>query len=247
MTARRALAVIPARMGATRFPGKPLVRLLGKPMVAHVVARALEAGVFAEVIVATDHEEVAQVAAAAGARSVLTGPANSGSDRVAMAVKGIPGEVVLNVQGDEPAVPPENLRLLATFLLQRADVPMATLTLPGSLEDLANPNVVKVVCDDAGRALYFSRAGIPFQRRAAPKLVQKHVGLYGFQRDTLFQFAALPEHPLETCEGLEQLRALAAGIPVYVLQAHGESVAVDTPEDVGRAEEALKRYQQGGG
>lgn len=224
-----------------------MVSLLGKPMVAHVVSRALEAGVFAEVIVATDHEEVARAAKEAGARAVLTGPARSGTDRVAMAVKDIPGEVVLNVQGDEPAVPPENLRLLATFLLDHPHVPMATLTLPGSPPDLENPNVVKVVCDDHGRALYFSRAGIPFQRHPAPQLVQKHVGLYGFQRETLFKFAALPEHPLEVCEGLEQLRALAAGIPIHVLRAQAESVAVDTPEDVGRAEEALRRYQRGGG
>ncbi|KDA53213.1 hypothetical protein EG19_06925 [Thermoanaerobaculum aquaticum] len=241
------MAVIPARMGATRFPGKPLVSLLGKPMVAHVVSRALEAGVFAEVIVATDHDEVARVAEEAGARAVLTGPARSGTDRVAMAVKEIPGEVVLNVQGDEPAVPPENLRLLAGFLLEHPEIPMATLALPGSPADLENPNVVKVVCDDAGRALYFSRAGIPFQRHPAPELVQKHVGLYGFQREVLLRFAALPEHPLETCEGLEQLRALAAGIPIYVLKAQAESVAVDTPADVKRAEKALRQYQQGGG
>ncbi len=216
-------------------------------MVAHVVTRALEAGVFAQVVVATDHEEVARTAEQAGARSVLTGPARSGTDRVAMAIKDIPGDVVLNVQGDEPAVPPENLRLLAHFLLEHPDVPMATLTLPGSPTDLENPNVVKVVCDEEGRALYFSRAGIPFQRHPAPQLVQKHVGLYGFQRDVLLRFAALPQHPLEVCEGLEQLRALAFGIPIYVLRAQADSVAVDTPEDVPWAEEALKRYQGGGG
>lgn len=216
-------------------------------MVAHVVTRALEAGVFAQVIVATDHQEVAQAAEQAGARAVLTGPARSGTDRVAMAIKDIPGEVVLNVQGDEPAVPPENLRLLASFLLEHPEIPMATLALPGSPADLENPNIVKVVCDDAGRALYFSRAGIPFQRHPAPELVQKHVGLYGFQRDALLRFSALPEHPLEACEGLEQLRALAFGIPIYVLKAQAESVAVDIPEDVGRAEEALRRYQRGGG
>lgn len=238
--------MIPARMGATRFPGKPLVSLLGKPMVAHVVARAKEAGVFAEVLVATDHEDVARAAEEAGARAVLTGPARSGTDRVAMAVANLPGEVVLNVQGDEPAVPPENLRLLTAYLLEHPEVPMATLALPGSPEELANPNVVKVVCDDAGRALYFSRAGIPFQRDPNPGLIRKHVGLYGFQRETLLRFAALPEHPLELCEGLEQLRALAAGIPIAVLPAHAESVAVDTPADVARAEAALMRVQRGG-
>ncbi|MCS7183552.1 MAG: 3-deoxy-manno-octulosonate cytidylyltransferase [Thermoanaerobaculum sp.] len=247
MTARRALAVIPARMGATRFPGKPLVQLLGKPMVAHVVERALEAGVFAQVIVATDHPDVAEAAQAAGAHAVLTGPARSGTDRVAMAVAEIPGEVVLNVQGDEPAVPPENLRMLAQLLLHHPEVPMATLALPGRLEDLENPNVVKVVCDDAGRALYFSRAGIPFQRQQNASVIQRHVGLYGFQRDVLARLASLPEHPLEVCEGLEQLRALAAGIPIYVLRAASHSVAVDTPADVPLAEAALARLQGGGG
>lgn len=243
---RRALAVIPARMGATRFPGKPLVQLLGKPMVAHVVERALEAGVFAQVIVACDHEEVARAAQAAGAQAVLTGPARSGTDRVAMAVAQLPAEVVLNVQGDEPAVPPENLRRLATFLLEHPEVPMATLALPGTADDLANPNVVKVVCDQQERALYFSRAGIPYQRTPNASLIRKHVGLYGFQRDCLLRFASLPEHPLEVCEGLEQLRALAHGIPIHVLPAVGESVAVDTPDDVAKAEAALAGCGPGG-
>lgn len=223
-----------------------MVALLGKPMVAHVVARAREAGVFSEILVATDHEDVARAAEEAGARAVLTGPARTGTDRVALAVTDVPGDVVVNVQGDEPAVPPENLRLLTAYLLEHPEVPMATLALPGSPEDLPNPNVVKVVCDDAGRALYFSRAGIPYQRNPAPELLKKHVGLYGFQRETLLQFASLPEHPLEACEGLEQLRALAFGIPIYVLPASGASVAVDTPADVPRAEAALARYQRGG-
>lgn len=241
------MAVIPARMGATRFPGKPLVPLLGKPMVAHVVARALEAGVFAQVVVATDHADVAREAEKAGAEAVITGPARSGTDRVAIAVQNIPGEVIVNVQGDEPAVLPQNLRILAEFLLAYLEVPIATLALPGTLEDLANPNVVKVVCDDRGRALYFSRAGIPFQRHAAPELVRKHVGLYGFQRESLERFASLPEHPLEACEGLEQLRALAAGMEIRVLDAVGESVAVDAPGDVPRAEAALAKLLGGGG
>jgi len=247
VVARRAIAVIPARMGASRFPGKPLALLLGKPMVAHVVARALEAQVFQGVIVATDDQQVASTAEAAGAKAVLTGPARSGTDRVAQAIQELEGEVVVNVQGDEPAVLPENLRRLALFLLQNPQIPMATLALPGTLEDLANPNVVKVVCDEAGKALYFSRAGIPYQRASHPQLIRKHLGLYGFQRETLARFASLPEHPLEQCEGLEQLRALAHGIPIYVLPAAGESVAVDTPADVPRAEAALKALEEGGG
>lgn len=218
-------------------------------MVAHVVERAWEAGIFFRILVATDHEEVAQIAEAVGAKAILTGPAKSGTDRVAMAIAKAgaeaQGDVVLNLQGDEPAMPPENLRLLAQFLLDHPDVPMGTLALPGDHQDLLNPNVVKVVCDEDGRALYFSRAPIPFQRNSNEALVRKHLGLYGFQRHALVAFAALPEHPLELCEGLEQLRALAHGIPIQVLSASQESVAVDTPEDVPMAEQSLAR--RGGG
>lgn len=241
MTGRRALAAIPARHASTRFPGKPLAPLLGRPMIAHVVERAREAGCFAEVVVATDDERIADAAAAAGARAVMTGEASSGTDRVAQAVRALAADVVVNVQGDEPALPPENLRLLTELLLARPDVPMATLALPGSPEDLANPNVVKVVCALDGRALYFSRAGIPFQRRADAGLVRRHVGIYGFQREVLRRFASLPETPLERVEGLEQLRALAHGIDIFVLDVCEVSVGVDVPADIPLAEAALRR------
>jgi 3-deoxy-manno-octulosonate cytidylyltransferase (CMP-KDO synthetase) len=208
-------------------------------MVAHVVERAKEAGVAAEVVVATDDERIAAAAAAAGARPVMTSDARSGTDRVAQVARDLPAEVVLNVQGDEPALPPENLRILATFLLAHPDVPMATLSLPASDEELRDPNIVKVVTDLAGSALYFSRAAIPYPRRAEPGLARKHVGLYGFQKEALLRFAALEEVALERAEGLEQLRALAHGMAIRVLEAAGESVAVDTPADVARAEAAL--------
>lgn len=241
MTGRRALAAIPARYASTRFPGKPVAPILGRPMIAHVVERALEAGCFAEVLVATDDERIAAAARDAGARAVLTGEASSGTDRVAQAVRGLPGDVVVNVQGDEPALPPGNLRRITELLLARPDVPMATLALPGTREDLANPNVVKVVCGLDGRALYFSRAGIPFQRHAEPGLIRRHVGIYGFQRDALFRFAALPEVALERAEGLEQLRALAHGVAIHVLDVSETSVGVDVPSDVPLAEAALLR------
>jgi 3-deoxy-manno-octulosonate cytidylyltransferase (CMP-KDO synthetase) len=235
----RVLAVIPARYASTRFPAKPLALISGKPMVAHVVARALEASCFAEVIVATDDERIAGAAQAAGARAVLTGECRSGTDRVAQAVREIPASVVLNVQGDEPAQAPENLRLLAGFLRDHPNVPMGTLALPGSPKDLENPNVVKVVCDLAGRALYFSRAAIPYPRNPGADLVRRHLGLYGFQKQALLAFASWPETDLERLEGLEQLRALAHGMALHVLPAVADSVAVDVPEDVARAEAAL--------
>jgi 3-deoxy-manno-octulosonate cytidylyltransferase (CMP-KDO synthetase) len=247
MDRNRALAVIPARYSSTRFPGKPLAPIAGRPMVAHVVERALEAGCFAEVLVATDDERIARAAETAGARPVMTGECRSGSDRVAAAVRGLDAGAVVNVQGDEPAVPPENLRLLAEFLRAHPDAPMATLALPGSPADLENPNIVKVVCDLAGRALYFSRAAIPYPRNPEPGLVRRHVGLYGFQKPALLQFAAWPETAIERAEGLEQLRALAHGMALHVLEAAADSVAVDVPADVPRAEAALAALANRGG
>lgn len=244
MTVRRVLAVIPARFASTRFPGKPLTPILGTPMIAHVVARCREAACFDEVVVATDDDRIAAVAAAAGARVAMTGEARSGTDRVAIAVRDVEAAVVLNVQGDEPALPGANLRLLSGFLKEHPEVGMGTLSLPGTAADQANPNVVKVVCDAAGRALYFSRAGIPYPRNPVPGLVRRHVGLYGFQKDTLLRFAALPECELERAEGLEQLRALHHGIELRVLPAAAESVAVDVPSDVALAEAALVELER---
>ena len=239
MVKTRVLAVIPARYSSTRFPGKPLASIAGRPMVAHVVERAREAACFDEVLVATDDERIARAAAAAGARPVMTGECRSGTDRVALAVRHEAAAVVLNVQGDEPALPPANLRLVAEFLRAHPDVPMATLALPGTPEDLGNPNVVKVVCDLQGRALYFSRAPVPFPRNPVPGVIRRHVGLYGFQLHALLEFAAWPETDLERAEGLEQLRALAHGMALQVLPAPADSVAVDVPSDVPLAEAAL--------
>jgi len=230
--------VIPARYASTRFPGKPLTPLAGTPMIQHVVRRAFEAGCFDAVIVATDDGRIARVAADAGAKPVMTGDCRSGTDRVAAAIANERAEAVINVQGDEPAIPPANLRLLASFLRERPDAPMATLALPGVAGDLDNPNVVKVVCDLHGRALYFSRAPIPYPRNLA-RTVLRHIGLYGFQRAALLQFSSWPEGELERCEGLEQLRALAHGMTIHVLAAAADSVAVDTPADIPRAEAAL--------
>lgn len=240
------LAVIPARYASTRFPGKPLVPLLGVPMVAHVVARVREAGVADEVVVATDDERIAEVARAAGATALMTGAARSGTDRVAQVAQARIAQVVLNVQGDEPALPPDNLRTLAAFLLAHPEVPMATLALPATEEEFRDPNTVKVVCNQQGRALYFSRAPIPYPRHPGPLSPLRHVGLYGFQRAALLQFAAWPEDELERVEGLEQLRALWHGLAIQVLPAAGDSIAVDVPADVPRAEAVLLQRGNGG-
>lgn len=239
MDSARVVAVIPARYGSTRFPGKPLTPIHGKPMVAHVVDRVLQAGCCDQVVVATDDERIAAAIEGSGATCVMTGEASSGTDRVAQAVLPFACDVVLNVQGDEPALPPEDVATLAHFLAMHPEAPMATLAAPASDDDLANPNVVKVVCDTSGRALYFSRSAIPFPRNPIPGIARKHIGMYGFQREALLRFNALPEHPLERAEGLEQLRALANGLAIHVLPGSGESVAVDVPADVFAAEAAV--------
>lgn len=242
----RAVAVIPARFAATRFPGKPLAPILGVPMVLQVAERAREAACFDDVVVATDDDRIAGVVRQAGVRVILTGEARNGTERVAQAVETLQAEVVVNVQGDEPALPPDNLSIVTRFLSENPDCPMATLALPATGRDLAEPNVVKVVCDTKGRALYFSRAAVPFPRTAIPGLARRHVGVYGFQRSALLQLVRWPECELERAEGLEQLRALFFGLGIQVLEAAGDSVAVDVPEDVPRAEEALRRLKGGG-
>ena len=237
--------MIPARYGSTRFPGKPLALILGEPMIVHVVRRAQEADCFSTVAVATDDERIATVAERAGATAVITGEAASGTDRVAQAARSLDAEVIVNVQGDEPALPPASLRTLVSFLVGHPDVPMATLALPADEGDLHNPTVVKVVCDAAGRALYFSRSLIPHPRNPVAGIHRKHVGLYGFRREALFAFSSWPECDIERCEGLEQLRALYNGMPIHVLEAAGDSVAVDVPDDIARAEAALERLGTG--
>jgi len=246
MDSVRVVAVVPARYASTRLPGKPLVPLLGEPMIAHVVARVRESGACHVVLVATDDERIAAAARAAGAEAVMTGPARTGTDRVALAVRDIDADVVLNVQGDEPALPPANIRIVAEFLSARRDAPMATLALAATRDEPGNPNVVKVVCDHAGRALYFSRSPIPYPRNPGSHVWRKHIGLYGFQHEALLRFVAWEEGDLERCEGLEQLRALANGMAIHVLPAAGDSVAVDVPDDVPRAEAALARLAREG-
>ena len=208
-------------------------------MLAHVVARASAAGCFDAIVVATDDDRIAAVAREAGALVAMTGECRTGTDRVAAAAATLAGDIIVNVQGDEPALPPENLRILTTFLRHHPDAQLATLSLPAGAGDMANPNVVKVVCDLGGRALYFSRSPIPYPRSPAPAPARRHVGIYGFRREALFAFTSWPECDLERAEGLEQLRALAHGMPIHVLAAAADSVAVDVPDDVPRAEAAL--------
>ncbi len=235
---RTAAAVIPSRFGAQRFPGKPLALISGVPLVLRVLRQVKKARCFSDVIVATDDERIATAVWQDGGVAVLTDPAlPSGTDRVWAAARGIQADVILNVQGDEPLISPAFLEDLAQYLLASPEVPMATGCFPLDPARAPDPNTVKVVLDSKGFALYFSRCAIPYRRQPETGLpFLKHLGIYGYQRSALQAFTALPVDPLERAEGLEQLRALSAGMKIAVLRSAEDSVGVDSPEDVARVE-----------
>jgi len=242
----RILGVIPARYASTRFPGKPLHPIAGKPLVQHVVERCKRAKSLSEVIVATDDSRIAEVARKFCRVEMTSAEHPSGSDRIAEVVGRCECDAAVNIQGDEPLIDPAVIDAVARAL---NDAPMSTAATP--LWDEAeydNPNVVKVVVNAAGRALYFSRRTIPFARDAASRPVAeqlaafpflKHLGLYGYRRDALLKLVRFPVGPLEAAEKLEQLRALENGIDIAVVRVFYESVGVDAPEDVGRVEALL--------
>ncbi|MGO9830781.1 MAG: 3-deoxy-manno-octulosonate cytidylyltransferase [Myxococcaceae bacterium] len=239
----RALAVIPARWGSTRFPGKPLAMLAGRPLVQHVVEAALRSGAFERVVVATDDERIAEAVSRFGGNVERTSAAHlSGTDRVAEVVARLPQEapdVVVNLQGDEPLLDAASLRRLVHAF---TDVRVAMATLVRPLEEATerlSPHVVKVVPDIRGDALYFSRADIPFDRDGMRVPRFAHVGLYGYRRATLVRLAQLPPGTLEQAESLEQLRALEHGIRIRCVVTEHRSIGVDTPADLARAEALL--------
>ena len=243
------LALIPARWGATRFPGKPLHPIAGKPLVQHVWEQARRASrLTAGVFIVTDDERIAAAAAGFGARAVLTRPEHpSGTDRIAeaaatLAAGGVAFSHVLNVQGDEPLINPGLLDQLAGALLDDPTLPMVTAACPlRDAADLLNPNCVKVVLARRGDALYFSRAAIPHPLPGTPATVPflRHQGVYGYRRDFLETFVGWEPSPLERAERLEQLRALENGARIRVIVTDRESLGVDTPEDVARVEAVL--------
>lgn len=238
---RRVAVIIPARYGARRFPGKPLAELAGRPLIAHVVERARRARGVDEVAVATDDDRVSRAAEAAGARAVMTGPAETGSDRVAQAARQLAPrpQIVVNLQGDEPLIEPGAVEQLVA-VMQGGGVEMATLARPLGDGELGWPQVVKVVTDRAGDALYFSRAAIPHRRAGGPSpLARAHVGIYAFTAEFLEEFARLPPGRLEQEEALEQLRVLESGHKIRVVETSYCGFGVDTPEDLERARALL--------
>ena len=230
------VGVIPARYASVRFPGKPLAPLAGKPMVVRVWEAAKSAGRIDRVVVATDDERIAAVVRDAGGEAVLTSPeAASGTDRLAEAARQIPADIYVNVQGDEPLMSPSNIDAAVETLMADPRREIATLALPIHPSDAADPNVVKAAVAGDGRALYFSRAPIPYPRGGQPAY-RKHLGIYGYKAATLQRLAALSPSPLERMESLEQLRWLEAGYTIWVGEAIDDSIGVDTPEDLRKAE-----------
>lgn len=233
-------AVIPARYASSRFPGKPLAQLRGRPMVQHVYERAQASGAFAAVLVATDDARIAGAVRGFGGHVRFTSAdCTSGTDRVAEVARAFPAvSAWVNVQGDEPLVDPAALAALAGALTD-ASVELATLVRPLEEEERQNPNVVKAVVAVDGHALYFSRAEVPFSREGKPVPRWAHVGLYGYRRDVLERLSRLPPSPLEQVELLEQLRALEHGLHIRCLPTAFRGVGVDTPADLARAEALL--------
>lgn len=239
----KVLAVIPARFASTRLAGKPLALIRGKPMVVCVFESVMATELFDEVVVATDDERIREIIEAAGGRAVMTRSDHaSGTDRVAEVAAKSDAEVIVNIQGDLPFASHALLAPLVGTMCSEPSIPMATVAVPiRDRDEWSNPNVVKVVTDERGFALYFSRAPIPARRDpereggGASTFGLQHVGVYGYRRDFLLQFTSWPPSRLEEIERLEQLRALERGARIYVAMASERVVEVDTAEDLERA------------
>lgn len=252
------VAIIPARFASLRLPGKPLLEIAGRPMVAHVVERALEAACVARAIVATDDVRVWAAVRDAGHEAVMTSPAHaSGSDRLAEVAANIEADLIVNVQGDEPLISPRTIERAVEALIEDESAAVATTWEPlESAADVLSGDVVKVVLDEQGRALYFSRSPVPYPRdavrrhgalaralEAEPSLLasfRKHTGLYVYRRAFLLEYTRWPQTTLEHAESLEQLRVLERGHAIRVVEAAAPSIGVDTEADLRRVREIIE-------
>jgi 3-deoxy-manno-octulosonate cytidylyltransferase (CMP-KDO synthetase) len=255
---RRILIVIPARYDSSRLPGKPLLEIAGRPMIRHVIERALMVRSASRVLVATDDERVARAVAGSGAEAIMTSRHHpTGTDRLAEVARRVEAELIVNLQGDEPLIEPGAIDDALAPLLADPTLGMSTTSEPlDSAADLLDPHIVKVVTNRAGDALYFSRSPIPYPRAAAdgagsisaafetePELLAqyaRHTGLYAYRRDFLLTFANLPPSRLERLESLEQLRALEYGHRIRVVRTLYRSFGVDTPDDLARIRRRLE-------
>ena len=254
----RTLAVLPSRFASTRFPGKPLAVIAGKPMIQWVWEAARTAEGVTRVVVATDDARIRTAVEAFGGEALMTDPAlPSGTDRVAAVLEMLEErfDAVVNIQGDEPAMHPETIAAVVRLLREQPELPMGTAACPfADVEELFSPNAVKVVTGARGRALYFSRSPIPYLRNSHVfqadfrpwmqpgqlALFKRHLGIYASRPEALRAFTALPPHPLEQLEMLEQLRALAAGMAIGVAETPHPSLGVDVPGDVPAVETLLR-------
>ncbi len=247
-------AIIPARYGSTRFPGKALADLAGKPMIQHVYERTVRATHISDVIIATDDERIANAVRRFGGNFVMTSTDHeTGTDRLAEVARKIESNIVVNVQGDEPLIEPAMIDQAVEPFLSDPKLEMGTLKCRiKCLHDFLSPNVVKVVTDANSNALYFSRSPLPFFRdkwqdlkdeafASGRLLCHKHVGLYVYRRDFLIKFSTMPQTTLEKSEKLEQLRALENGTVIRVVETGFESLGVDTPEDLNKARERMMK------
>lgn len=260
----KAVAIIPARYASTRLPGKPILDIGGKPMVVRVAERARQVAAINRIIIATDDQRIFDAVTAIGEETpflevMLTSPDHpTGTDRLAEVAAKLEAEIIVNVQGDEPLIEPATIEAALAPLLADSSIVMSTTSEPiESAADLLNPNVVKVVTDPAGFALYFSRSPIPFPRAkvqqhgsiesalvAEPGLLSqyaKHTGMYVYRREFLLTYAKLPSTPLEQTELLEQLRALEHGYKIKVVKVAHRSIGVDTPEDLERVRQIFRQ------
>jgi 3-deoxy-manno-octulosonate cytidylyltransferase (CMP-KDO synthetase) len=239
------IGVIPARFQSARLEGKPLALIGGRPMIQHVYERAAQSALLTDLLVATDDARIFDAVSRFGGKAVMTSPAHrSGTDRVAEATAEANADVVVNIQGDEPFISPRVIDQLVQPFHSESGIEMSTLMRPiDNDRDLADPNVVKVVADQSGFALYFSRSLIPFSRNAAPdRQAFEHIGLYAYTKAFLTEYSQMAPTRLERIEGLEQLRVLENGRRIRVVETHDHlGLSVDTPADLVRAEEFRAR------
>jgi 3-deoxy-manno-octulosonate cytidylyltransferase (CMP-KDO synthetase) len=236
----KAIAVIPARLGSTRLPRKMLREIAGEPLIARVYRGVRSCPLLADVMVATDSDEILQLCQQRGFHARLTSAScRNGTERVHEISKSIAADVYVNVQGDELLARAEHITALLG-LMEDSETQVGTLKTPATADDIKNPNAVKVVTDKNGRALYFSRATIPHDRDGIKPAYSKHLGFYAYRKAALGRYAEWPESPLEQSERLEQLRFLENGIAIRVAETPYDTIRVDAPEDLRRAEDILR-------
>ena len=247
MPINKVVGIIPARWGSTRFPGKALHGIAGKPLIRHVWERCVEADCFDQIVIATDDMRIAEVGFNFGAEIALTAADHpSGTDRVAEVARKLKkATIIVNVQGDEPLVDPALLQRLVRKLADNRNLPIVTAATPISLEDSLSEHNVKVVMDRLGNALYFSRSCIPFRRGTNEVKTFKHLGIYGFRRKALLDFVRMSPGALEQAEQLEQLRALENGLKIRVVVSEINSIGVDTPDDATEVERLILSRRSG--